>query len=392
MAQIARLRDAQIQNGLSNNADDVDVEIDQLVASHNDHDTKITDILYNPTPFVGLKTFNSGIEVNSINEVTSGVGVTIDSVLLKDGMVKVAGTPTVDGQIGYASNQFLFRENGTNRTISTGVFGSTFSVNTNSTLGSTAGAVILASGFITLSIPVYTSLETRWFTHIQNEGTGEIVIDPNGAETINGASTLKLYPGESCLVMLTGTGAFTATGIVRKRPVMIFSVTASGSSTVDFTGLDSGIFTDFYFELKNIVPATDASSLYMRFSTNGGSSYAAGASDYTYAGDYGDSAGGTSTPVNSTGAAQILLGPANFMGNSTGEAYSSTVKLTDPLNTSAYKHVTIIGGQYSSTPRGINLGITGHYVGSQSAVNAVRFLMNTGNITSGVFECWGIRA
>lgn len=354
--------------------------------------------------FSAQSTFVNGLKSDTISERTASAGVTIGNHILKSTVFKLAsgGVPAAVGEMsvgfdGAGTAYPLFYTDGASYRLgvvgkNACLFTDTFSVSSSSTLGSGSGQVILATGFITLSIPAASSLPSYWVVHISNSGTGTITIDPNASETINGATTLNLYPGESCTIMKTGASSFTASGLTTNRPVLIFSQTASSSTTIDFTGLDSGVFTDFYFELKDIVPATNASSLYMRFSTNGGSSYAAGGSDYTYAGDYGDSAGGTSTPINSTGAAQILLGPANLMGNGTGQAYSSTVKLPLPLSTSAYKHVTVVGGQYSSTPRGINLGITGHYVGSQSAVNAVRFLMNTGNISSGVFECWGVRA
>lgn len=389
MTQIARLRDPQIENGQPNNATDVDVELNQLVAAHNDQDTQISTINNSASTFAGLKTFSAGIKTDVIDERTSNTGVTVDSVLLKDGMAKVAGTPTVDGQIGYASNQFLFRENGVNNTL-INYYSAVFDISSNSTAGTTSGQLLLCTGFITISLTATASLSAQWFGHISNVGTGLITIDPNGSETIDGVTTISLYPGESCTVLKTGSGTFRTIGMVRQREVMIFSQTASNSTTIDFTGLDNSAFQTYIFRLKNVVPITDATSLWCRFSTDGGSSYAAGALDYIYSGDWVDSAGGGANNINSTGAAQIQLSPTNLMGNSTGEHYSLSIEFPNP-SSSLSKSIHGTGGGYSSTPRSVTTRVSGTYVGSASGVNAIRFLMSSGNISSGIFECIGMR-
>lgn len=390
MSQINRLRDAEISNGNLINADDIDAELNQLVAAHNGNDTVLTDISSGTYTFAGVKTFSSSPKMNGIDERTAGSGVTVDSVLLKDGMVKVTGTPTDDGQIGYSGNQFLLRENGTNKTLSS-FYSSVSSISSNSTVGTSSGQLLLCTNFITLSLPAEASLEDTWVCHVANTGTGLTTIDPNGAETIDGAATLKLYPGESCTILNSGTGTFNTIGRVRQREVLVFSQAASNSTVIDFTGLDSGEFTDFKFELKNIIPASTANSLYMRFSTNGGSSYASGASDYNYEGKYVDSTGAESQ-FSSSGTTQIAIMVPTLLGNGTGQSYSGTVRLTDPLNTSVYKSVIVSAEAYTSTPRGVRLVSGGRYIASASAVNAVRFFLSSGNITSGKFECWGVRA
>lgn len=65
--------------------------------------------------FSGIATFSNAttpIKADKISENTSAAGVTVDSVRLKDGMVKVLGTPDEAGVIGYGSNHLTFH-NGT---------------------------------------------------------------------------------------------------------------------------------------------------------------------------------------------------------------------------------------------------------------------------------------
>src|SRR5262245_39416565 len=57
--------------------------------------------------------------------------------------------------------------------------------------------------------------------------------------------------------------------------------TASNSTSLDFTGIISSLYDIYMIEFINIVPSADA-DLYMRMSTNNGSSYDSG-SNYTNA-------------------------------------------------------------------------------------------------------------
>lgn len=119
MAQIARLKDAEISNGNIINADDLDSEFNQLVSESNGQDTRLTTIESGAFNKSGVMTFLTTPKTDAISEVTAGVGVTIDGVVCKDSMVTVAGTPTTNGQIGYASNVLNAYINGGLKTIAT---------------------------------------------------------------------------------------------------------------------------------------------------------------------------------------------------------------------------------------------------------------------------------
>lgn len=347
--------------------------------------------------FDGQTTHDGGIKSDTISEVTAAAGVTADGVRMKDGMVKVAGTPAADGEIGYVSNRFAGRQNGSTlrfamRGADILVWNTSYQINTSTLAGTATGAMYSCTGTLTLSFQASVDNDLYFVAYVKNEGAGIVTLDPNGTETIDGLSTLKLYPGESVIVFDTGGTTNYRTIGRQKGEILISRQTASNSTTIDFTtGLDDTEFDSFIFRLKNIVPATDATSMWMRFSTNAGSSYAAGGSDYVYAGLQPDSGGGSPSAISSTGAGQIQISGTSLMGNSTGEAYSADVTLPAPSNTAIYKHVNVIGGGYGATPRAASITVDGVYVGSTSAVNAVRFLMSSGNITSGTIELWGIR-
>jgi hypothetical protein len=60
----------------------------------------------------------------------------------------------------------------------------------------------------TFTLPAASTAANDWFFQTRNSGTGALVLDPPGGETIDGASTLTLNPGDSCIVTTNGTDYF----------------------------------------------------------------------------------------------------------------------------------------------------------------------------------------
>lgn len=67
------------------------------------------------------------------------------------------------------------------------------------------GRQVVATGTFTQTVAACAGLGDGWHLRYRNAGTGVITIDPNGAETINGAATMKIFGGEA--YDLTGDGA-----------------------------------------------------------------------------------------------------------------------------------------------------------------------------------------
>lgn len=172
--------------------------------------------------------------------------------------------------------------------------------------------------------------------------------------------------------------------------VPIKTVTASGAASVDFVNGSGGVVLDSTYKayavvFNNVTPASDANDFYFRTSTNAGSSYDAGASDYTYA-NTRVTGGGSNTAVTSTGATHILI--AEGMGNQTGENQGGVLYLDNPSEATLYKVVRYHTSGYSSAPSLTN--ITGSGVRLASAdIDAIRFIMAGGNM-SGNFTLYGL--
>jgi len=63
------------------------------------------------------------------------------------------------------------------------------------------GRTLNCTGTFTQTFTAAATLGDGWFCQIRNNGSGVITLDPNAAETIDGAATLALQPGESCIVL-----------------------------------------------------------------------------------------------------------------------------------------------------------------------------------------------
>ena len=164
--------------------------------------------------------------------------------------------------------------------------------------------------------------------------------------------------------------------------------TASASATLDFTEFNNAVYRRYEFELENVLPATDAVGLVMRFSSNGGTSYDSGASDYAHArtqkvlGAAEDDSGG------SAGQSNIVM--ITNIGNAAGEqGVTGIVRVWSAPSavrtTARWELMT-----FDATAGGVNVV---HGTGARLAnqdTDALRFLAGSGNITSGAIRMFGI--
>lgn len=83
--------------------------------------------------------------------------------------------------------------------------------NTTYTIGAPdrAALYVWTGGVDTLSLPTAASVGNDFFVSVRNSGSGNLTVDPSGAETINDASTLVLLPGDSAMLVTDGAEWFT---------------------------------------------------------------------------------------------------------------------------------------------------------------------------------------
>lgn len=168
--------------------------------------------------------------------------------------------------------------------------------------------------------------------------------------------------------------------------VLIQTQTVSGVATVDFTTGIDGTYETFVVIYSNVVPQTDNTDLYLRTSSNGGSSFDA-AGNYRTMFSYwtSGSAGGTFSGGNSDTSTFFQMG-AN-LGNATGEQISGHFEFVRGGTNRFGMH-----GQHtqeSKDARGAT-GLNGGTRADSVAVNAIRMMISSGNI-SGTFSLYGVK-
>lgn len=71
------------------------------------------------------------------------------------------------------------------------------------------GDVLLCSGTFSVTLDAAATLGNGFTFAVRNTGTGTITIDPNGAETVDGASTRTLKPNQSAILVCDGANWIT---------------------------------------------------------------------------------------------------------------------------------------------------------------------------------------
>ncbi len=173
---------------------------------------------------------------------------------------------------------------------------------------------------------------------------------------------------------------------------LISTQTASSSSSLSFTtGIDS-TYKEYIFKFYNIHPATDNVQFLVNFSIDGGSNYNVTKTS-TYFHAYNNEAGDSTSLgyftsgdlAQSTSYQQIV----NQVGNGSDESASGFMHLFDPSNTTFVKHFICTSNFYAYNNYTQNPFVAG-YANTTSAINAVDFKMESGNMDSGVIKLYGV--
>ena len=182
---------------------------------------------------------------------------------------------------------------------------------------------------------------------------------------------------------------------------LIKTLTASSSANLTFVHGSSSVVLDntypvYMFKFINWHPATDNVWIRMEPSINGGSNYNAvnstsshfrawhdeadSATSLSYYGD-GDLAESTD--------GQILC---TEVGNGNDNSACGTLFLFNPSSTTFVKHyISTFQVVYNASAGYSMNNYVGGYINTTSAVNAIKFRFNSGNIDAGTIKLYGIK-
>jgi len=167
--------------------------------------------------------------------------------------------------------------------------------------------------------------------------------------------------------------------------VKLASTSASSSASIEFTSKISSNFSTYYVKIRNILPATDATSLLLTFSTDNGSTYLS--TNYTWVFSSALSSNSQTITYN---AADTSITIADTLSNDTTRDLNADIMLYD-MNSGTYmSKIDTHCVSYNSDAHGKIIVGGGSNTGT-TAITAIKFAMASGNIASGTIGLYGIQ-
>ena len=168
--------------------------------------------------------------------------------------------------------------------------------------------------------------------------------------------------------------------------------TASADATINFTsGIDS-TYKEYIFTFNNIHPETDNQDIQFNASTDGGSTYDVTKTSTTWQAQHDEADSETALQYNTdrdlaqgTGAQRFSL----QIGNANDECVAGTLHIFSPSDTTFVKHYSAIVNGYNGSDYSQQL-FTGGYMNTTSAVDAIQFSFQSGDIDAGSISLYGI--
>lgn len=228
----------------------------------------------------------------------------------------------------------------------------------NTILGvSDVGKTILATSTWTQTFTANATLGDGWFVFFYNTGTGNITLDPNSSETIDGATTIILGPGEGCRIASNGTSFFTSGRRTIAGPLTSVasgtttSLAGNGSNNLLITGTttitsfgNSGYANSPLYQVKfsGILTLTESGSLLTP--TTGNIITAAG--DYAIVLDLGSNNWQIVNYYRASGQALVFQGPVSTIASGTTTDLGTAV--TNNVNVTGTTTITSLGSSAST--------------------------------------------
>ena len=260
-----------------------------------------------------------------------------------------------------------------------------------------------------------TGSDTNVGLEIQPKGTGDVTIlgtatdsgtillredTDNGTNEIGfkapaalaGTTTFELPDGDGTntqVIQTNGSAVLSWVANASSTGSLVFldSKTASASPTLDFDDVFSATYDNYLIVVENLIAATDDVEFNAVLSTDSGSTYAS-------SGYKGGAVGRFPVDLSNFGAystTDIIFtdnDTLDKLGNASGETIGITLTMYKPFDATV---VTTWSGHGMYTAASGKIG-NGYYGGSLAAseVDSIRFIMSSGNITSGTVKIYGI--
>ena len=175
--------------------------------------------------------------------------------------------------------------------------------------------------------------------------------------------------------------------------VLLETQTASSSSTISFTSNIDSTYKEYVFKFTDIHPSADNINFTFNMSADSGSNYnVTKTTTFFYSYHYENDSGTGLTYVTGgdlaqgTGSQPLSYG----QGVENDESVSGELYLFNPSSTTFVKHFMATTNFYNHGDASINVYAAG-YGNTTSAVNAIRFELDSNNMDSGTIKLYGLK-
>ena len=173
---------------------------------------------------------------------------------------------------------------------------------------------------------------------------------------------------------------------------LLTTATASSSATLSFTSNIDSTYDSYLFKFYDIHPATNNQDIQFNASLDGGSNYNVTKTSITFQAQHDEADTETALQYNTARDLAQGTGAQRFslqIGNGNDECVAGTLHLFNPSNTTFVKHFIARVNGYNGSDYSQDFYTAG-YMNTTSAVNAIQFSFQSGNIDSGTIKMYGV--
>jgi hypothetical protein len=223
-------------------------------------------------------------------------------------------------------------------------------------------------------------------------GTGAGTFTKSGVILGNGIGTLQVTTSGTAGQVLTSNGVGVdpsfQTNATVSGLICLGVYTLSAAGTCDLTSVISSTYDRYIIDVENVVQSI-AGTLYLRTSTDNGSSFASAGGDYLNTRIYNSIGTQTPTGIGATSSV-IALGVSNASTTTSHGGTSGTITVVNPLSTTHFKSVLFEMRTGLTATDEENISGTGTRA-SVTAVNALRIQPSAGGTITGTVRIFGRR-
>ena len=260
-------------------------------------------------------------------------------------------------------------------------------------VGGTGNKTVTLGGTL-VSADVVTVYYLNRVMQSVNPTAGSVTSTTITDDIISGQTALGAEPADTDEFLVSDAGTLKRVDYSHIKGegnlVKVHTITASDDSTVTFNSTYlTSTYKRYTLEAFDIQSANDNVYLELSFSVDNGSNYLTGAITRINISNSSDATNDEIHSRNTLGQNTLQLGGGTNFGTGTGEVGAFTFELVNFSDTAHYKLLYYNGALFNSGGTGgINLGAG--TVATTSAINNIKFNMDTGNIAAGTFILYGI--